>query len=219
VRTDREEQNKILLNLTNIFLHGMILFSISYLLFWIQVSPFYWSWSSLLVFNITISILLVFMIGVINMMISESIWSITLKSSGESWISQGFLIVLPTQILLLLFQSAIQIILTNLTITSLVYGLILFFVYSVIFGFIGKTAAMRYIENVPDNSPTVRQEAIQFKGTRGRCPSCGESFRYSNENISDEGTVKCLNCKHIFYIEPKEELLRKLGKQQKDVQI
>ena len=216
MRTGRKGQNNIPSNLANYFLQGIILFTISYILFWIQLNPFYWFWSSLLVINMTISIFLLIVIGMINMMISESLWSLTLRSNVESWIAQGFLIALPTQILLLLFQYVIQLISTYPTITFVIYGLILFFGYSVIFGFIGNIAARKYIENEPDHRTTAVQKSLSFKGTRGRCPSCGESFRYLIQDISDEGIVKCLNCKRAFYIEPTEELLRKLGKYQVD---
>jgi len=152
----------------------------------------------------------------INMMISEPLWSLTLKSNVESWITQGFLIVFPTQILLLAFQWVIQFISENPTITLLIFGLVLFFVYSIIFGIIGNAAARKYIENESENHITASQKPTSLDGTRGRCPSCGESFRYLIRDISEEGTVKCLNCKNTFYIETTEELLRKLGQYRKD---
>lgn len=211
-----KEHKYIPSNLTNYFLQGVVLFGVSYVLFWIQLTPYYWAWSSLLVFNVTISILLVLVIGIVNMMISESLWSVTLMSNIESWIAQGVLIVIPTQILLIFFQVAILFISENLTFALLIYGLVLFFVYSMIFGIIGISAARKYTQSVLEHDISPDHTSTLFRSTRARCPSCGESFRYFAHNISEEGTVTCLNCKHTFPIETTEALLRNLGKYRKD---
>jgi len=197
-------------DLASHILHGTVLFIISHTVFWFQGSPFYWSSPNLLIFNVMFSLSLLVAIGMINVASSEYLWSLNCKSNLGNWIVQGFLVFVPTQILLIPFSSTMVLVSTFPSGLLIIPGAFLFLGYTVIFGYIGRAVASRYLEEDSYHQTRTRPRVQLFKGTRGRCTFCGESFRYSTHDISSEGTVRCLNCGHAFHLEPTEDLLKKL---------
>ena len=194
------------------FLHGFVLFIISYLVFLYQITPFTWRFSYFILFSVIFSFVFLTIMGILNMVIAESVWSLDIKSNLGDWITQGFMVVLPTQILLIPFYPMINMILSlpNRIMAFLAF-ILLFFVYTPIFGYIGLTAARMYEEKDTYLSRRGKHQLETFIGTRAKCTFCGESHRYPRSEISDEGIVRCSSCGHTFSIEPNEELLKKLG--------
>lgn len=198
----------------NYFLHGFVLLVVSYLVFLSQVTPFTWHFSYFIVFSVLFSIVLLTIMGILNMVIAESVWSLNVKSNLGDWIIQGFIVVLPTQILLIPFYYMINMILSSLSnlIIAFLEFILLFFGYTFIFGYIGLKAAGMYTEGETYQRKRGKHQQETFTDTRARCTFCGESYRYPLSEISHEGIVRCLNCGRTFSIEPNEELLKKLRK-------
>jgi hypothetical protein len=163
------------------------------------------------VLNLIVIICLLFPLGVVNVIISEAIWSPNLRSNVENWLAQGFLIALPTQTLLLPFNPAVQLLMTNALPTTMICFLLLLIAYIMTFGFIGKSIAKQYIER-----RTTEQRPPSLMGTRARCPICGVSSRYSDQDILEDYTVKCHNCKQPFSIEPTKALMKKISQNQEN---
>jgi predicted Zn finger-like uncharacterized protein len=215
VATKKGDERNTISNLTNYFLHGLVLFVISYVVSSVQLSPYYWAWSNLLVANVIGIVWLLVIMGILNTVIAESLWSLNVRSDGANSIAQGFLITLPTQLLILPFYTVSQILASSYSLASMVSFTVLLAVYIMIFGFIGRSAAGRFVE-MTSKEITAKQRAQPLMGTRARCPNCGESLRYSNQDISDERTVRCHNCKQVFPIEPTQELLKKATEMRDD---
>ena len=211
VATDQKEERKIFSDLTNWFLHGFMLFIISYIVFLSQMNSPIWMFSVFVVYGVTIYAVLLIVIGIVNMIITELLWPITMRGNSENWIIQGLFIILPTQILLLLSIPILQFISTFPQILVLISALLVFFGYIFVFGFIGVSVARMFSDVVVDKQDKKKKDRPLINGTRGRCSFCGESYRYPMKDISVERTVRCLNCGHTFYLEPDEELLKKLG--------
>jgi len=154
--------------------------------------------------------LLLIVIGIINVASSEYLWSLNCRSNIENWIVQGFLVFIPTQILLMPFTD---IIISSYSLPGPLVFLAAIGVlgYMVVFGYIGRAVAKVYTEKDSYQQTHRKPGSPMIRETRGRCPSCGESYRYSTHDFSSESTVKCFNCGHTFYLEPTEELQKKLN--------
>jgi hypothetical protein len=215
VATKNGDERNTISSLTNYFLHGLVLFVISYVVSSVQLSPYYWAWSNLLVANIIGIVWLLVIMGIVNTVITESLWSLNARSDVGNWIAQGFLIALPTQLLILQFYAVSQILASSYSLASMVSFTVLLAVYIMIFGFIGRSAAGRFAE-MTSKEITAKQRVEPLMGTRARCPNCGESLRYSNQDISNERTVMCHNFKQVFPIEPTQELLKKVKEMRDD---
>ncbi|MFW9843823.1 MAG: hypothetical protein ACFFEV_04545, partial [Candidatus Thorarchaeota archaeon] len=191
--------------------HGFTLFLLSFMLFVMQSTGYYWNFSSFLVFNAIIVIGVLMILGVANMVISEVLWSINTLGKGESWLLQGFLILIPTQFLLVPYSNILYQLSQMSTYYNFVYAGILFLVYLLIFGGIGRSVASRYQEKDSRKSEHRKtSRPIEIGTTRSACTKCGSSHEYYDKNISQNGTVKCYTCGKEFPISSTTDLLSKL---------
>jgi len=145
--------------------------------------------------------------GLINMILADVLWSVDGRFTTNNIFYQGVKVALPSQI----FLAMLVIILPY-------QGPFIFMVstvlYCIIIGILGVYVARKHSTK---NTETELKRTIPISiGTRGRCPTCGESFRYTSRDILDDGMVRCLSCHKPFFIESKEELMKKIGKFEAD---
>jgi len=145
--------------------------------------------------------------GLINMILADVLWSVDGRFTTNNIFYQGVKVALPSQI----FLAMLVIILPY-------QGPFIFMVstvlYCIIIGILGVYVARKHSTK---NTKTELKRTIPISiGTRGRCPTCGESFRYTSRDILDDGMVRCLSCHKPFFIESKEELMKKIGKFEAD---
>ena len=145
------------------------------------------------------------------MIVTEYIWGITGNSSVENWIVQGIIILIPTQLLMMSFYSFLLTIYIMPEISlKLILITIIFLAYFAAFDFIGAKVGSKYQEIHAPPEGLIEKTPARFRETKGRCPKCGESFRYSSHDFSPASTVRCLNCHNEFYLESDDLLLRKV---------
>jgi hypothetical protein len=212
VTFNQKRKKPTLSEVISYFFHGLILLIISYPISFIEFSqvfgpssnPFYGQ----VPFALGLSCLLLFLMGIVNIVVAGIIWGLRLRSGAEVWLAQGFLVAMPTQFLLLPFNPIIDWLFVNASTIAAVYFMTLLLGYIMVFGLIGKRAADEAIEK-----PSAKPKPPSFHGTRARCPHCGKSIRYMTHDISKDHTAVCPNCRQSFSLEPVEELLSKIGRE------
>lgn len=202
-------------------IHGIVLFSISYIFFlmWYiplqyatYITPVAWSSISVLFISFLGIGFALLLAGAVNVTVSGYLWTIKTRSNGRIFMAEGLILIFVTQVLILPLPS-VQTILARMEITLQAFFVVLIFIdYCLIFGIIGRKTATMYsqplllVERIGgENKP------LSFSGTRARCPYCHASFRYRDDDRGMDGTVKCYKCSKPFYMEPIDDLLKKLG--------
>jgi predicted Zn finger-like uncharacterized protein len=205
--TGQQGKRNSLSDLSNYFLHGVVLFCIGFVAMLTYANPYYmWSFHEVIIYYIIISIILIFVLGIINTALADLLWSFNTKSNKDTWVLQGLIIILPILLLQIPFFGALSPDLPFPPNITIVLVLVMFFSFSFFFGLLGVSVAKRYRETSFTKEEGQKQYTLPINGTRGRCPSCGASYKYTRNQISEDKTVRCLDCGHIFYIEPAEEL-------------
>ncbi|MFW9960732.1 MAG: hypothetical protein ACFFDV_06935 [Candidatus Thorarchaeota archaeon] len=215
---ERNELN-LLADLVYSFFNGLLLFILTYPLFLGLLTLWYVvgfthgiivaiNWPIVLLAFITLSAI----VGVANSLTAKYLWSYRCKNSGKAWLTQGLIIVVMTQLLLIPFPTVLSVITALAQWTQPVFLVLIFTDYCILFGIIGRTTARKYIEPLPYRYRSINKDKIpSFAGTRAKCPWCHVSHKYRDYEIDDDSTVKCLTCSRPFYIDPIGSLMEKIG--------
>jgi predicted Zn finger-like uncharacterized protein len=219
--TFQRKELDLLTDLAYCLIHGIVLFSISYIFFlmWylprqftIYIASVTWfSVSALFISFLGIGLALL-LAGAVNVTVAGHLWTIKTRSNGRIFMAEGLILVIVTQVLLLPLPS-IQTILFRMEITLQAFFVVLIFIdYCLAFGIIGRKTAGIYSQPLMLVERMSREKKpVRFSGTRARCPYCHASFRYRDYDRGLDGTVKCYRCSRLFYMEPIDDLLKKLG--------
>jgi predicted Zn finger-like uncharacterized protein len=212
----------LLADLAYCLIHGVVLFSLSYIFFMMWYLP-----TRIMILGVSLAFLDIFswlfivflgyaflflLAGSVNATLARYLWSIKTRSNGTIWMTEGLLIVIITQVLLLPLP-VIQTILTGMALwLQSIFVVLIFLDYCLAFGLIGRKIARIYCQPIPyEQRVRVENKQLGFSGTRARCPYCQASFRYRDDDRAMDGTVKCHRCTRSFYMEPIDDLMRKLG--------
>jgi len=215
----RVKELNLLTDVVYCFIYGLFLFVLSYPLFlgvYIAIQSFGVPW----MFGSAISLPLIILsfapmsliAGAVNTITTRYLWSYRSRSSVKVWIEQGLFIVVIIQ-LFLIPLPAIQTALTRIPLwIQPVFLVVVYADYWILFGFIGRLVARRYIDPFASRPRVIRDEkSPSFAGTRARCPRCQTSHNYRDDEIANDGTVMCLSCNRPFYIEAIGILMDKIG--------
>ena len=138
------------------------------------------------------------------MALAEAFWSVDSRFAANDIFYHGVNVVLPSQILLALLLVILPYQGPFILVISICVSC---FISGVLGVFVARKNATKKPET--ELKRTVPKLSI---GTRGRCPTCGESFRYTSRDTLDNGMVRCLSCHQPFIIEFNEEMEEKIGK-------
>lgn len=220
-------QQGMMRGIAKLFVHGMILTLLTYILVagWesfvvvvLYSNAQYWLGLFLSV------VVLVVGAGWANLKVANWLWDFQTVKTLSDFIVQGALLAIPLVVISVLESALFTMSIALGDDVALVLPTICFVFFTILMGFVGRSVAFwfRIPESTYEHPPSVQGSGettvitkegkrIVFRGTRSTCPKCRESDRYHEEDRSREGLVKCRECGHRFYVEPIESLLEKLG--------
>jgi hypothetical protein len=149
----------LLTDLAYCLIHGIALFSISYIFFlmWYlprQVAVFaidpiiMFSLSSLFLGFLGLAFMLL-LTGLVNVAVAGHLWSIKTRITGRIWMGEGLILVIVTQVLLFPLP-VIQTILTGMALwLQSIFVALIFLDYCLAFGLTGRKIARVYCQPIP----------------------------------------------------------------------
>jgi hypothetical protein len=154
----------------------------------------------LAVFFLVLLLLVFFVAGLINAMLSRSFWNATPPGGFKSYVGHGGVLV----ILLVIFgipNMAIDWLFPNLDfLTFLVVAIPRIVIYSIIDGYVGRWVAYGLSDFAMATKSVVTDD-----GVRGTCPQCGVNTVVKMREETESKVVVCQGCNVPFEIpKPKQ---------------
>lgn len=194
------KRSLILENMPRYFLHGILLFILSFVLafVWIVVSGIM-LFLGVILGLIGAFLILFYGIGFLNSGLMEHIWHRNVRDEWTYLILHGFLLTIALYILHISieFATALLISITPFAVTLLLPVLFVFVVFD---GVVAKGVANVFSE------PAIAQSSYSGKSSRStgaisskssgldECPFCHLPYPYREEDVSDLGLAYCRHC-------------------------